>query len=40
LKRRGLNPQPNTKLAWTIKDPDGMTIDVASRGFAEQLSSS
>lgn len=37
LKRRGLNPQPNFKLAWTIKDPDGMTIDVAGRGFAEQL---
>jgi catechol 2,3-dioxygenase-like lactoylglutathione lyase family enzyme len=38
LKRRGLNPQPNNKLAWTVKDPDGLTIDVAGAGFAEELS--
>ena len=37
LKRRGLNPQPNSKIAWTVKDPDGMTVDVAGKGFAEQL---
>jgi catechol 2,3-dioxygenase-like lactoylglutathione lyase family enzyme len=38
LKRRGLNPQANTKLAWTVKDPDGMTVDVAGAGFIEELS--
>jgi catechol 2,3-dioxygenase-like lactoylglutathione lyase family enzyme len=37
LKRRGLDPQPNTRLAWTVKDPDGMTVDVAAAGFAEEL---
>lgn len=37
LKRRGLNPRANTKLAWTVQDPDGMTIDVAAPGFAEEL---
>lgn len=37
LKRRGLNPQPIGNIAWAIKDPDGLTVDVAGRGFAEQL---
>jgi catechol 2,3-dioxygenase-like lactoylglutathione lyase family enzyme len=37
LKRRGLNPKANTKLAWTIQDPEGQTLDVAGAGFAEQL---
>jgi hypothetical protein len=37
LKRRGLNPKPNTKLAWTVNDPDGMIVDIAGAGFAEEL---
>jgi catechol 2,3-dioxygenase-like lactoylglutathione lyase family enzyme len=37
LKRRGLNPKPNTKLAWTVNDPDGLIVDVAGAGFAEEL---
>ena len=37
LKRRGMNPKPNTKLAWTVNDPDGMIIDIAGAGFADEL---
>jgi catechol 2,3-dioxygenase-like lactoylglutathione lyase family enzyme len=32
LKRRGLAPEPHTKFAWTIHDPDGYTIAVAGQG--------
>lgn len=28
LERRGLNPQPGPGTGWTIKDPDGMTIEI------------
>jgi catechol 2,3-dioxygenase-like lactoylglutathione lyase family enzyme len=37
LKRRGLNPKANTKLAFTVSDPDGMMVDIAGAGFAEEL---
>ena len=31
LDRRGLNPQRAGKLGWSIKDPDGYTIEVSGR---------
>jgi catechol 2,3-dioxygenase-like lactoylglutathione lyase family enzyme len=37
LKRRGLNPQPDSKLGWTIADPDGMRIEVAGWGLPEHI---
>lgn len=37
LKRRGLNPKPDSKLAWTITDPDGMRIEVAGKGLPEHI---
>ncbi|MGH9681970.1 MAG: VOC family protein [Candidatus Acidiferrales bacterium] len=37
LKRRGLDPKPYTNLAWTVHDPDGMTIEVASPGLPEHI---
>jgi catechol 2,3-dioxygenase-like lactoylglutathione lyase family enzyme len=37
LKRRGLNPKPDSKLAWTIADPDGMRIEVAGWGLPEHI---
>jgi catechol 2,3-dioxygenase-like lactoylglutathione lyase family enzyme len=37
LKRRGLDPKPDSKLAWTITDPDGMRVDVAAPGLAEHI---
>jgi hypothetical protein len=37
LKRRGLDPKPHSKLAWTVYDPDGMRVDIAGPGFAEYL---
>jgi catechol 2,3-dioxygenase-like lactoylglutathione lyase family enzyme len=37
LKRRGLRPVPNSRLSWTISDPDGYTIDVSGAGFSEHL---
>lgn len=36
LKRRGLNPKANTRFAWTVNDPDGMTVDIAGPGFLEE----
>jgi lactoylglutathione lyase len=32
LKRRGLDPQPDTKFAWRIHDPEGYTIAVGGKG--------
>jgi hypothetical protein len=29
LDRRGLNPQPGNKAGWTVKDLEGMTIEIA-----------
>jgi len=37
LKRRGLDPKPDSKLAWTITDPDGMRVDIAAPGLAEHI---
>ena len=31
LKRRGLDPKPDSKYGWTIKDPDGYTIQICSQ---------
>jgi catechol 2,3-dioxygenase-like lactoylglutathione lyase family enzyme len=32
LRRRGLDPQPDSKSAWIIHDPDGMRVAVAGKG--------
>jgi catechol 2,3-dioxygenase-like lactoylglutathione lyase family enzyme len=37
LKRRGLDPKPDSKLAWTITDPDGMRVEVAGWGLPEHI---
>jgi catechol 2,3-dioxygenase-like lactoylglutathione lyase family enzyme len=37
LNRRGLNPQPNSKLAWTITDPGGFRFEVAGWGLPEHI---
>ena len=37
LKRRGLDPKPDSKLAWTITDPDGFRIEVAAPGLPEHI---
>jgi catechol 2,3-dioxygenase-like lactoylglutathione lyase family enzyme len=37
LKSRGLDPKPNSKLAWTVHDPDGMRVEIAGPGLAEHL---
>lgn len=31
LKRRGLNPEPDSKWTWAIKDPDGLRIGVTGK---------
>jgi catechol 2,3-dioxygenase-like lactoylglutathione lyase family enzyme len=37
LQRRGLNPKPDSKLAWTITDPAGFRIEVAAPGLPEHI---
>jgi len=37
LRRRGLEPKPDSKLSWTIADPDGYQIDVSATGFSEHI---
>jgi catechol 2,3-dioxygenase-like lactoylglutathione lyase family enzyme len=37
LKRRGLQPKPDSKLSWSIADPDGYQIDVSGPGFSEHI---
>lgn len=37
LKRRGLDPKPDSKLAWTIHDPEGMRIEVCGEGLPEHI---
>lgn len=37
LRRRGLDPKPDSKLAWTITDPDGFRIEVAAPGLPEHI---
>ena len=37
LKRRGLKPKPDSKLSWSIVDPDGYQIGVSGAGFSEHI---
>ena len=37
LRRRGLKPKPDSKLSWTIADPDGYQVDVSAPGFSEHI---
>jgi catechol 2,3-dioxygenase-like lactoylglutathione lyase family enzyme len=37
LKRRGLDPKPDSKLGWTIADPDGFRMEVAGWGLPEHI---
>ena len=37
LKRRGYNPVPDSKLSWTIRDPEGTRIEVAGKGLPEHI---
>jgi catechol 2,3-dioxygenase-like lactoylglutathione lyase family enzyme len=37
LERRGLKPLPDTKYAWTIRDPAGMRVEVAAKGMPEHV---
>ena len=37
LKRRGFDPKPDTRLAWTIHDPDGMRLEVGGEGLPEHV---
>lgn len=38
LKRRGLNPKPDSKLSWSFVDPDGYRIGVSGAGYSEHIS--
>ena len=38
LKSRGYKPVPDSKLGWTIQDPEGMRIEIAGRGLPEYIS--
>ncbi len=37
LRRRGLDPKPDSKMARTIMDPDGLRIEVAAYGYPEHI---
>ena len=37
LKRRGLSPKPDSKLSWSMLDPDGYKIGVSGAGFSEHI---
>jgi catechol 2,3-dioxygenase-like lactoylglutathione lyase family enzyme len=37
LKRRGLNPKPDSKLSWSFVDPDGYRIGVSGAGYSEHI---
>ena len=37
LKRRGFKPEPDSKLGWTIRDPEGMRIEIAGKGLPEYI---
>jgi catechol 2,3-dioxygenase-like lactoylglutathione lyase family enzyme len=37
LKRRGLNPKPDSKLSWSFIDPDGYRIGVSGSGYSEHI---
>ena len=38
LRRRGYDPRPESRLAWSIQDPEGTRIDIAGRGWPEHVS--
>jgi catechol 2,3-dioxygenase-like lactoylglutathione lyase family enzyme len=40
LRRRGYDPQPESKLGWTIQDPEGMRIEIAGKGWPEYIAKS
>lgn len=37
LRRRGLDPKPDSKLSWSIADPDGYQIGVSAPGFSAHI---
>jgi catechol 2,3-dioxygenase-like lactoylglutathione lyase family enzyme len=37
LKRRGFDPKPDSKLGWTISDPDGYRFEIAGKGLPEHI---
>jgi hypothetical protein len=37
LKHRGLDPKPDSKLAWTFTDPDSFRVEVAGPGLPEHI---
>lgn len=37
LKRRGLDPKPDSRMAWTFTDPDGFQVEVAAPGLPEHI---
>lgn len=37
LKRRGFKPRPDSKLSWSIVDPDGFQIGVSGAAFSEHI---
>jgi catechol 2,3-dioxygenase-like lactoylglutathione lyase family enzyme len=37
LQRRGYKPEADSKLGWTIHDPEGMRIEVAGKGLPEYI---
>jgi len=37
FRRRGLDPKHDSKLTWTITDPDGLRIEVAAYGYPEYI---
>jgi catechol 2,3-dioxygenase-like lactoylglutathione lyase family enzyme len=40
LRRRGYDPQPDSRLGWTIRDPEGMRIEIAGKGWPEYIAKS
>jgi catechol 2,3-dioxygenase-like lactoylglutathione lyase family enzyme len=37
LRRRGYNPAPDSRLGWTIRDPEGMRVEIAGKGWPEHI---
>jgi catechol 2,3-dioxygenase-like lactoylglutathione lyase family enzyme len=40
LRRHGYHPQPDSKLGWTIQDPEGLRIEIAGKGWPEYIARS
>jgi catechol 2,3-dioxygenase-like lactoylglutathione lyase family enzyme len=40
LRRRGLNPQPDSKLGFAVQDPEGLRIEIAGKGWPEHIAQS